>query len=456
MKFTPHPYQIRSAEHMVKHKECALFLDMGLGKTVITLSTIRFLITTDQIKSCLIIAPLRVIYNVWPQEIEKWEHLQYLTHTILHGKDKYYNLTDKPVHIYLMNYDSIPWLYNTIRNSSKTKLPFNMIVYDESSAIKSHRTKRFKCLRGLSRIFDRKVILTGTPAPNSLLDLWAQYYLLDDGKRLDTSWTRFRQTYFTQKDYFGYKWEPLPNASQILSKKVEDITIRLRGSDYLSLPKRTHNKIMCVLPVKAQKQYKTLENEFILQIKNEIVTAANAGVMANKLRQFTSGGLYSERKPITNIHTVKLDALEEIVDSYYGKPLLIAIQFRFEYDIIKQKFPKVPIIYGGTKLKESQKLINQWNKKELPLLVVHPASIAHGVNLQQGGNILIWFNLPWSYEQYIQLIKRIDRQGQTQPTFIHHILLKNTIDEYVYKVLQKKEYTETTFLNLLLDSLKGV
>ena len=453
MKIQPYQYQIKAVQHALKNKEVALFLDLGLGKTVVCLTAIKNLIKQKKIKSALILAPLRVVYNVWPAEIKKWDHLKDLSHVILHGKDKNTHL-QKDVDIYLMNYEGIKWLANQMRGIPRDKSPFDLIIYDESTAVKAHNTKRFRYLRNLQRLFSRRFILTGTPAPNSLLDLWSQYYLLDGGRRLGTSWYAYRNRYFYQSDYMGYNWDPRPGTSKEISSKVKDITLRLRSADYLDLPEKIFNEINCTLPDIHREKYDQLERDFLLEIENETVTAFNAAALSNKLRQFVGGIVYNENGNSLPCHNVKLDALEEIKDNYPSEPLLIAIQFRAEYQLLKQRFKKLPVIYGGVGPKHSSLLIDQWCKGQLPLLVVHPQSIAHGVNLQTGGRNLIWYSLPWSFEQYHQMIGRLYRQGQTKPVIIHHLLLERTIDQHVLRTLQQKEKTEKNFLQFFLKKMK--
>jgi len=453
MKIQPHKYQIGAVHHCIENDKAALFLDMGLGKTVIVLTAFKNLLKNKKTKGILIIAPLRVVYNVWPQEIKKWDHLRELSFGILHGPDKDKVLKQKH-DVYITNYESIKWLYTKLRRKPHSKIPFDMVAIDESTAIKSRTTKRFSMLRSMSPIFKRRIIMTGTPAPNSLLDLWAQYFFLDQGARLYGSWYTFRDKYFYQADYHGYEWEPVLKATAKISKRVQDITIRLRAEDYLDMPEKVLYDITCTMPKKVKQQYQFLESEFILHCQEGTVTAANAAVLSNKLRQFVAGRMYDEDGGIVNIHNEKLEALGEAVESNADEPLLIAIQFRYEYEMIKKVLPNVPVIYGGVGVKRSNRLIKQWCEGKLPQLVVHPLSIAHGVNLQTGGRRLIWYSIPWSFEQYYQLIGRLYRQGQPKPVMIGHIILKDSIDLRVLKVLQRKEETEESFLKLFVRDIR--
>lgn len=451
MKITPHNYQTRCLKHCIENKIAALFLDMGLGKSVIILTLINYLLNSKQIRGALILAPLRVVYNVWPDEIQKWDHLRHRSFTILHGKGKK-ELSNKK-DIYIINYDGLPWLYDELQKYKRDKFPFDMIVFDESTAIKNPKTKRFKYLRNLIKAFPRRIILTGTPAPNSLEDLWAQYFLLDLGERLGRSKNGFRLRYFYPTDYNQYKWVPRPGSVQALSEKVQDVTIRLSAKDYLEMPKLITNEIIWSMSDKIQNQYRKFEKNFLTEIENEVITAVNAASLSIKLRQFLSGFLYSESGPI-QAHKEKLDVLEEFL-SEQSEPVLVAIQFRFEYEMIEKLYPKVPIIYGGISPLVAKAHIKQWNEGSCPILLLHPASVAHGINLQEGGRILLWYSLPWSFEHYTQLKSRIYRQGQTKPVICHHLIAKRTVEEKVVQALLDKRNTEKSFMKSLILKLKG-
>lgn len=454
MQIIPHRYQIRAVQHLLKHPFSALFLDLGLGKTVVTATAGSNLLQLNEIKGLLILAPLRVVYNVWPNELEKWDHLQHLTYTILHGSNKDKRLKEKH-DIYLINYEGIAWLHSKLTRMQRYEFPFDMVVYDESTAVKSHSTQRFKKLRTLIRLFKRRVILTGTPAPNSLLDLWSQYYLLDEGERLGKSQYSFKTKYFFQADYHGYDWQPYPNSAADIGESVSDITMRLKAQDYLEMPDLIHNRIVWSMSPAVESKYKEFEKHYIASIRDETVTAVNAASLSGKLRQFVSGFVYNENKEAVSAHNEKIKVLEEIVDGSPAENILVAIQFRHEYELIKAKFPKAPVIYGGMSQNKTKELIIRWNKCDLPLLVVHPASIAHGVNLQEGGRMLVWFGIPWSYEHYGQMLGRLHRQGQQKPVLNNFILAKNSVEERVVEALEKKGQTEASFLKSLIKELRG-
>ena len=452
MKIIPHRYQVKAVKFLMDRFCAALFLDLGLGKTVVVLTWLMNLLYRGKIKGALVIAPLRVVYNVWPAEIEKWDHTNHLKYCILHGKNKDKELK-KDYDIYLMNYDGISWLAKKLEGM--TTYPFNAVVYDESTAVKSADTQRFRLLKTFIHIFKYRTILTGTPAPNTLLDVWAQYYLLDGGERLGTSRHWFKNEYFWQADYWGREWEPMPSAPEDISEKVSDITMRLKAEDYLEMPKLLHNEIRWSMPTKIRKKYLELERNYIAELSNETITAVNAAALSQKLRQFVSGFVYNENKEPVVVHTEKLSVLEEIVEGNSGENLLVAIQFRYEYEIIKSKFPKAPVIYGGMNQNTVRSLINKWNNQELSMLVVHPASIAHGVNLQHGGHTLVWYGIPWSFEHYSQLLGRLYRQGQGHPVSNNFIIAKGSVEEKVVKALCCKEANERSFLLSLMGNIKN-
>jgi SNF2 family DNA or RNA helicase len=459
MKFNPHKYQIEAANFLLDKPRSFLYLGLGLGKTVITLSTIRRLILTGESKGALVITPIRPMYNTWPEEIKKWDHLNSLTHTILHGEEKGKRLVDKKVNIYLINYEGLKWLESTLLKVPPKDIPFDILVFDESSMLKSNSAKRFKILKRLihkTGVFSRRYGLTGTPSPNSLQDIWSQFLLVDDGKRLGVSFTGFRDGYFYPLDFNGFKWALKYKAKENISNRVKDIVLRMRSEDYVDLPEKVDNKIVCDLPDDLRKQYKKLEKDFILQLTdNQEVTAFNAGVLAGKLRQFISGGMYLAHPEWLKIHNTKAEEVAQMIEMYSGEPALVAIQYKFEYDLMcdAMKNRPIPVIYGGTKNKETNRLIDLWNKGLLPVLIVHPQSISHGVNLQSGGRMIFWLSLPWSYEQYTQLNGRLYRQGQTKSVIVNHMLVKNTIDERVYSTLIAKHNSEESFMKSLVLTL---
>lgn len=446
-------YQKRAIEWMKTRPKSYLALDMGLGKTAITLKWIKHIL--KDCKGVLVLAPLRTVGTTWPDEIKKWT--PGLTYTILHGPKKMENLNRK-VDMYLINYEGIAWLFEALKyyHKSTGKVPFRALVIDEGSMVKSWETKRFKILKLLRPLFLKYMtVLSGTPAPNSLLDLWAQYFLLDAGARLEKYITHYKRHYFYQVDRMGYTWRINKGAKKTIYERIADITYRLDAKDYADLPEITHNAIKVPLSPKLRKQYKTLEDEFFLALDDADsahVAAFSAAALSMKLRQFLQGAVYIDADHNYRIvHEEKLKVLKSMVEEAGGSGILCAIQFRFELEMIQKVFPKVPYIAGGVSAGQATKLINQWNRGELPLLLCHPASLSHGVNLQSGGHTILWYGLTWSSEQYLQLNKRLHRNGQKKAVVVHHLIVPNSMDGRIMQALNAKFKTQ----NELLDYLRG-
>lgn len=455
------PYQRAAIRFCLDHPASYQALDMGLGKTVVSLIWLANVMKRDpKVKGTLVLAPLRAVYATWPEEIEKWR--PDLSFTLLHGPEKVGHLQIKR-DIYLINYEGLPWLWNELRAYYKRykRLPFNTLIIDEGSMVKSTRTKRFKILKKIVKgLTPWRTILSGTPAPNSLLDLWPQYFLLDDGKRLGKTITGYKSEHFAQADRMGFIWRLRPFQDVPIYNKVSDITYRLDAKDYLDMPERVNNIIKVELPKPLMLKYKQLEKDFFTEIADEKIEAINAMSRSMKLRQFIQGGLYheddadlaSDRRRVTYIHNQKLKALEEIVEGAAGQGIICAIQFRFELRMIKKKFPKAPIVAGGTKPIDALRYFQEWNDGEIPLLLCHPASLAHSINLQRGSHIILFYGLPWSLEHYLQLIARVDRSGQKNRVIVHHLIVKGSIDEKVFKALSLKIKGQSNFLNFLRDN----
>ncbi len=450
-----HEYQIRGAEFWINNPRTYFAVDMGLGKTAIVLHAL-----TKIKKPALIIAPLRPVYTTWPEEISKWGFN--LSYTIIHGPNKL-EAFERKTDVYITNFESIPFVYDTLvfLVQNKKPIPFEVCIIDEGSMIKSHRTKRHKYFEAIRKVFPKyRAILSGTPAPNSLLDLWSQYYFLCDGDALFERFSRYRVSYFNADKWNPYTYTIKPKADTKIYKRIAPYTFRLDEKDYIKLPEITYNYVNLDLPKKLNKQYKELKKEFILSINNIECKALNAASLSLKLRQFLQGFLYYFTDEVnakgefirftTEIHNLKLKALENLVNET-GQPILCAIQFKHELDMIRRIYPEVPIIAGGTKNSDSLMYIQQWNRRQLPLLLCHPASISHGVNLQSGGNIIIWYCLTWSLEQYQQFNKRIHRQGQKKGVVINHLTINNTIDSRVAEVLAHKNITQQALLDYLKD-----
>lgn len=444
-KLRLHDYQERAVEFAMRCKKVFFAMDMGTGKTACALEFIK---RTKQ--PAFIIAPLRVCYNTWPEEIAKWA--PELTYRILHGKDK--SILGATEDILIINYEGLKWL-----SQQKGKFQRRTIIYDESSMCKSHSTQRFKLLRKMLPLWNEYALaLSATPAPNSLSDLWAQYFLLDNGQALEKNITAFRKTYCTSFSYPGlpvtlYKVDP--RFTQDIYDKIAPTTFRLDAHDYLEMPPITYNQIKLQLTSSLARKYKELEKEFFLELEDADIAVQSTAALAMKLRQFIQGGLYDEEKVWHELHTMKLKALQDIVETSAGQPILCAIQFKGELAMIRKAFPAVPCIAGGCRAQDAQQYIKEWNLGKIPLLLCHPASISHGVNLQAGGHIMLWYGLPWSLEQYVQLNGRLYRQGQNKHVIVHHLLMTNTIDEAIMAALESKASGQSALLNYLREYQHG-
>lgn len=439
-----HDYQRRAIKFALTKKTPYLAIDLGLGKTAIALKVIQTLQAPT-----LVIAPLRVIHTVWPEEIRKWA--PDLTYTILHGAHKDKKLTYNK-QVYLLNYQGLKWFFNSVTRPGKHFKRVNLVL-DEATFVKDPSTKRFKMLKKLQPFFlDFRIALSATPAPNGYHNLWSQYYLLDHGKALTQVYYRFREHFFHYSGPPMYKTVLKKGAAKVIQKRIKPITFRLANKDYLKLPKYIHNEIKLEFTPKLMKQYKQLEKDFTIELNDVEISAFNAAALGMKLRQFVQGALYIENGITEYIHKIKLKALQELIESSNYQPILCPIQFRFELKMITDMFGKVPIIAGKTSTQKSIKYINEWNKGNIPLMLCHPASIGHGLNLQASGHIICWYGLTWSLEQYHQLIGRIYRQGQKKAVVVHHLIMKGTKDERVLKVLKQKNAVQSD----LLEALKEV
>ena len=427
-----HPYQTKAVDFILNTKKCAVFLDMGLGKTVITLTAISKLLNEFSISKILIVGPLRVVNNVWHNEIQKWEHLKFITYSIVTGNEKErLEALNKDVDVYLINRENIQWLYNHC-------IKWDMIVLDESSSFKNFSTKRFKAIKKFK--YDYIVALTGTPSPNGLLDLWAQIYLIDKGERLGRCMSIYKDRYFFC-DYSGYNYSPIYPPT--IFNAISDITLSMKIDDYIQLPDKIEITTKVKLPYFHLRTYNEIRKEFIANIDNKEITVSNAAVLSNKLLQFCNGAIYDENKNIIEIHDIKLDALEDLIEDNPDENILIA--YNYNSDLIRlQKRFKHAIL-----MDKDGKNIDLWNEGKIKLLLCHPASSGKGLNLQQGGHIIIWFSLTWNLEDYLQFNARLHRIGQSKPVIINHIIVENCIDEIIMKVLSNKDKNQNTLLNAL-------
>lgn len=434
MKCQLHEYQKYSKEFILDNPHCALLLDMGLGKTLSSLTAIDELLNTFAvIENVLVIAPLSVAEKTWTDEIDKWDHLQHLTFSKILGNQKQrLEALNKKADVYLINRENVEWLVNHYQR----QWPFKTVIIDELSSFKSSSAKRFKALRKVRPLMERVIGLTGTPSPNSLLDLWPQIYLLDQGERLGKTITQYRNKYFVPAQKNGhivYSWQLIPGAEEAIYKKIGGICVSMKAKDYLNLPPRTDNIVEVELSTADTKKYKELEREYVLELQDSDVVASNAATLSNKLLQLSNGAIYDENNEPKEIHQTKLDALERIIEDSQGQPVLVFYQYKHDLSRILGRFKQ------AKQLDVSAGDIKAWNEGKIPILLAHPQSAGHGLNLQAGGHIIVWFGLTWSLEYYQQANARLDRQGQTQPVIVHHLVTKNTIDEQVVKALQDKE-----------------
>ena len=445
MNFSPHDYQAYAIDYIKTHPVAAVLLDMGLGKTVISLTAIAdLLFDSFEAHRILVVAPLRVARDTWPAEIEKWEHLQHLTFSVVVGTPKERRAALMAgADITIINRENLQWLIE----SSGFPFDYDMVVIDELSSFKNHKSKRFQALMKVRPKVKRIIGLTGTPSSNGLMDLWDEFKLLDMGQRLGRFITQYRNDYFLPDKRNGqiiYSYKPMPYAEDAIYRKISDMTISMKSTDHLKMPELVSSRYEVKLSEAEAQRYDDLKQELILQLPEGEVTAANAASLTGKLVQLANGAIYSDDGDTVEFHDRKLDALEDIIEAANGKPLLVAYWFKHDLQRIKQRFDVREI--------KSSKDIADWNKGDIPVAVIHPASAGHGLNLQAGGSTLIWFGLTWSLELYQQTNARLWRQGQTAGTVvIQHIITKGTIDERILKALSLKELTQ----NSLIDAVKA-
>lgn len=445
MNFSPHNYQAYAIDYIETHPVAAVLLDMGLGKTVISLTAIAdLLFDSFEAHRILVVAPLRVARDTWPAEIAKWEHLQHLTYTVCVGtpKERRTALMSRS-DITIINRENLGWLID----SSGFDFDYDMVILDELSSFKNHKSKRFQSLMKVRPKVKRIIGLTGTPSSNGLMDLWAEFKLLDFGERLGRFITHYRNNYFIPDKRNGeiiYSYKPMPYAEDAIYRKISDITISMKSTDHLQMPELITSQYEVQLSGDEEKRYEELKADFILKLPEGEITAANAASLTGKLSQLANGAIYDDDGNILEFHDRKLDALEDLIETANGKPLLVAYWFKHDLQRIKKRFTVREI--------KTSKDIMDWNHGDIPVAVIHPASAGHGLNLQASGSTLIWFGLTWSLELYQQTNARLWRQGQTSGTVvIDHIITKGTIDERILKALSMKEVTQSA----LIDAVKA-
>lgn len=452
MRFVPHEYQKFCIQKILEMKKVGIWQDMGLGKTVTTLTAIKELkYNRFQVRRVLVIAPKKVAEGTWTKEAAKWDHTKMLrVSPVLGSQAKRIKALNTPADIYITNRENVVWLVDYYRNA----WPFDMVVVDESSSFKSHSAKRFKALASVGERIERMVELTGTPSPNGLDDLWAQVFLLDGGERLGKRYTHFRERYF-QPDKRGadgmvYSYEAKPGSEEGILEKISDICISMKADDYLQLPDITYHEIPVELDAKALKSYCELEREMVLQLPEdgEDISVTSAAALSNKLLQLANGAIYGEDRQVHEVHGCKLEAFMELIESLQGKPALVFYNYQHDRMRILKALEKTGLRVRELKTPQDE---DDWNAREIDVLLTHPASSAYGLNLQQGGNHVIWFGLTWNYELYTQANKRLHRQGQQEKVIIHHLVCAGTRDEDVMQALRRKDDVQ----NWVMESLKA-
>lgn len=445
MQYQPHDYQEYATRFIVEHPVAAVLLQMGLGKSVITLSAIQELaFERFEISRVLVIAPLRVARDTWPAEIQKWEHLQGLTYSVAVGTvpERIAALKQNTL-IHIINRENVPWLLE------QSGLPFqyDMVVIDELSSFKSYQAKRFRSLMKVRPKVKRFVGLTGTPSSNGLMDLWAEFRLLDMGKRLGRFITHFREEFFLPDKRSAqqvFTWKPKAGAEEEIYRQISDITISMKSTDFLQMPEYVSNRVPVKLSPAERKTYEELKRELVTSLQGQEIDAVNAASLSGKLCQLANGGIYDSEHRALCFHARKLDALEDIIEAANGQPVLVAYWFKHDLARIQEHFAVREI--------RSSRDIADWNSGNIPVACIHPASAGHGLNLQAGGNTLVWFGLTWSLELYQQTNARLWRQGQKANTVvIHHIVTADTIDEQILAALERKDTTQTA----LMDAVKA-
>jgi SNF2 family DNA or RNA helicase len=456
-------YQWRALKFVIERPHCALFVDMGLGKTVSTLSAIKHLYHKDKLSGpVLVVAPLRVIYSVWRQEALKWSHTRKLTFSLVHGGARpRMEALSRPAHVYLINPEGIKWLveyYTRLARGDKEKFaalwPFKMLVVDESTFFKEGSTQRFKALKKVLHLFERRVILTGTPTPNSLLQLWAQMYIVDAGERLGSTFSGFRDRFFEKQDYMGYHYKLREGAQQYMDRMLRSVVLRLQDSDWLELPPLVKDYIRVDLPPRAMELYEKFETEMFLELETAEVEALNAATLTQRCHQLANGAIYaldkeSGAKDWHVVHDAKVEALKEYVEELNGERAIIAFTFKHDLARLRAALPDAPVL-GPQNV---EKLINEWKAGMHQFVLIHPQSGGHGVNdLQVGCRRVLFFSVPWSGEHYAQLIARVGparRSGEKEPTIVHHIVANKTVDDAIVMALDRKAAGQSELLNAL-------
>lgn len=463
IQYTPHEYQKTAIAFAVQNECFGLFLDPGLGKTSVSMSVIKQLRMLNKIKGALIVAPLRVVYSVWPAEAKKWKQFNKLSVGILHGPKKDKVLAEKH-DIYVINPEGIKWLF-TKGLHRKSNWPFDMLLIDESTKFKNPDAKRLRYMKKKLYKFKRRGILTGTPAPRSLLDLYGQMLLLDEGETFGSRIGQFKERFFYHTGYKGYQLELKPGAEESIYRKIAPYVLRMSAEDHLDMPEKVFNDIWVDLPKDAREKYDEFEKELFMEIDNDEVNAINNSVLYGKCQQIANGGIYKDQDPLEkklsakqrgwyNIHNAKTEALRDIVDELRGKPVLVSYNFHHDLVRLQKEFgtakKQIPFIGSGVSGKEGDKIANQWNSGKINMLFGHPASMGHGLNIQNQGNDVVFYSLTDDFENFEQFYRRIYRQGvKGSQVRIHLIMARDTVDEAIWAKLQKKDDNQQSLLHYL-------
>lgn len=454
MEFHPHKYQEYAVSFIKSHKQAMLLLDMGLGKTVISLSAILDLMFDRfEVSKVLVVAPLRVAKTVWPEELKQWDHLNFLEMSVVCGSAKQRTeALQKPADIYVINRENVKWLVDFLEKQ-KVQWPFDMVVLDELSSFKNHTSQRWKALRKVRPLIKRVVGLTGTPASNGLMDLWAEVFLIDGGHRLGKFISGYRATYFKPGDlnpYTGvvYSYDPLPGSEEAIYDRISDISVSMKAADYLNMPERLEVNHFVEMDKKEHDLYDRMREQLLVTLDGETIDASNAAVLSGKLMQMANGAIYNDKREVKVIHDKKLRMLADLIEQANGQNVLIAYWYKHDLSRILDYLKELSYVPREIRTDTD---ITEWNAGQISIGLISPASAGHGLNIQKGGHILIWFSLVWSLEMYQQTNARLWRQGQKDVVTIHHILTKGTIDEQIQKALARKETTQSS----LIDAVKA-
>lgn len=448
MNYNPHEYQKDGIKFLLQYACAGLLLDPGLGKTSITFAAFRILRKAGLVKKMLVVAPLRPAHSVWPREAQKWDEFRDIRVCVLHGPDKDHKLR-APYDVFVINPEGLSWLFEELRGKP---FPFDMLVVDESTKFKHTDTKRFKCLRPHLNSFKRRVILTGSFAPNGLLDIFGQVFIMDLGNSLGRFITHYRNTYFNTTGFGGYTYVPKQGAAEAIYAKIAPLTMRMAAKDYLQLPELLFNTILIDLPPLARKVYDQMEELMLAELDGETIVAANAAVATAKCRQIANGGIYSgDLHESQNIHSAKTDAVVDLVEELGGKPALIAYEFKHDLERLQAAFPGAPHLGGGVTAKKQREVEDAWNAGNIQVLLAQPQSVAHGLNLQGVGAAVVFHSLTYNLEEYEQLIRRVWRQGQKERVMVHHIVARDTVDQAILKAIARKDHTQQSLLSALRE-----